>query len=156
MRKLSSALCVIVLLLSSCKSGKTEFVNDSYEKYIISCIDAYKSHGDGNVIEQANRVYVAYADSNLIDVFFSRGDVGDFTERSSDYMGLLYCGGMVNEQFEVYRLKYANSSKDLFSKPGFEVGAVNAKTCGIAKQRWYILDGFKLEYKGEKIFDCRK
>jgi hypothetical protein len=156
MRKLSSALCVIVLLLSSCKSGKTEFVNDSYEKYIISCIDAYKSHGDGNVIEQANRVYVAYADSNLIDVFFSRGVVGDFTERSSDYMGLLYCGGMVNKKFEVYQLKHSNSSTYILSKPGFSVGAVNADTCGIAKERWYVLNGVKLEYKGEKIFDCRK
>lgn len=156
MKKVSSILCVFFTLLSGCNSNETALADDNYEKYISNCIDEYKLHGNGNVIDKANRVYVFYADSNLIDVFFSRGDVGDFTARSSDYEGLLYCGGMVNEQFEVYRLKYANSSKDLFSKPGFEVGAVNAKTCGIAKQRWYILDGVKLEYKGEKIFDCRK
>lgn len=53
-------------------------------------------------------------------------------------------------------LATAKSSKDLFRRPGFEVGAVNANTCGLAKVRWYTLNGGKLEYKDEKRFDCWK
>lgn len=156
MKKLTFILCVTFTVLSGCTSIGINTVDDRYEEYILNCINEYSLHSRSNIIDKANRVYVFYADSNLVDVFFSHGDVGDFTARSPDYEGLLYCGGIVNREFEIYKLKYAKSAKDLFRKPGFEVGAVNAHTCGLAKERWYILNGVKLEYKGEKIFDCWK
>lgn len=157
MRKRSFILSVFITLLLGCKSGNIAVVDDYYyKKYILSCIDKYKIHGSVEIINRANRVYVFYTNYNLIDIFFSHGDMGDFTVRCSDYEGLIYCGGVVNKQFEVYRIKYANSSEDIFRKSGFDVGAVNINTCGTAKQRRYILDGVNLEYTGEQIFDCRK
>lgn len=156
MNRLRLLLCWAFMVLSGCTSSGINTVEDRYEGYIFNCINEYGLHSRSSIIDKANRVYVFYAGSNLVDVFFSRGDVGDFTARSPDYEGLLYCGGVVNKDFDIYQIKYAKLSKDLFRRPGFEVGAVNANTCGLAKVRWYTLNGGKLEYKDEKIFDCWK
>lgn len=148
---------VSLALVAACESRDvTLATDDAYKDAIGECMDVYKFHIKDNVLDSADRVYIAYADSNLVDVFFSHGDVGDFTKRSPDYKGLLYCGGILNQhnKFEVTRLKYARSSKFLYSTQESEGGVVNANTCGIVKQRRYILNDMTFKFTGEKIFDC--
>lgn len=157
MRNLKTLLMVSLVLVSACESRDVILAtDDTYKDAIGKCMETYKFHIKDNVLGSADRAYVFYANSNLIDVFFSHGDIGYFTNRSPDYEGLLYCGGVLNQhmQFEVTHLKFARSSKFIYSTQESEGGVVSANTCGIVKQRRYILNDMTFKFIGEKIFDC--
>ncbi|MDR9764806.1 hypothetical protein RJP56_01885 [Shewanella baltica] len=152
MKKIMLVMLVLIFQLG-CESHKAEPFGDPFPPLILECLNAYKDI-DGVDIAKINRIYVYYTDSNQVGVFFSRGDVGSFKKKSDDYKGILSCSGILKDKFKIYRLRNPYASQYLIDKPGFGEDIINVNTCGIVRERRYFFESGKINYQGEKIFDC--
>ncbi|WP_345841491.1 hypothetical protein [Shewanella algae] len=150
-------LLLIVVLLNqfACVAIESKSTSDFFTPLIFSCLNAYAASGDGKDIEEVDRVYVVYVDSDeFVDVFFSHGDTGSFEDRKDDYKGILSCSGVLDDGFNIYRLRNPHMSEYFIDTPGVGNGVINVDTCGVAKERMYFFESGKVFYQGEKIFYC--
>ncbi|GAB1111217.1 MAG: hypothetical protein SwBeaMacB_18540 [Shewanella algae] len=107
-------LLLIVVLLNqfACVAIESKSTSDFFTPLIFSCLNAYAASGDGKDIEEVDRVYVVYVDSDeFVDVFFSHGDTGSFEDRKDDYKGILSCSGVLDDGFNIYRLRNPHMSE---------------------------------------------
>lgn len=148
-------LMIIFLIQFDCMAVERKAAQDDFTPLIFSCLNAYAKIGDGKDIDEIDHVYVVYVDNGkFLDIFFSHGDVGLFEKGKGDYKGILSCSGILDDGFNIYRLRNPYVSNYFIDKPGVGNGVVNVDTCGAAKERMYIFKSGNVFYQGEKIFDC--
>ncbi|MCP3129392.1 hypothetical protein [Shewanella sp. KJ2020] len=147
-------LMIMFLIQFDCMAVERKSAQDDFTPLIFSCLNAYAKSGDVKDIDEIDRVYVVYVDNGkLIDIFFSHGDVVE-GEGKGDYKGILSCSGILDDGFNIYRLRNPYVSDYFIDKPSVGNGVVNVDTCGAAKERMYIFESGKIFYQGEKIFEC--
>ena len=149
-------LIIILMFQLGCADQRARPFLDPFPPLIASCLNAYSTSGDdGQDIEDIDRVFVVYVDKGkFVDIFFSHGDTGSFGKKKDDYKGILSCSGILDGGFNIYQLRDPYGAAYFIDKPGIGKGVINVDTCGIARERMYLFESGKLNYQGEKIFDC--
>jgi hypothetical protein len=148
-------LIIILMFQFGCANHHDEISSDPFPALIFSCLNEYATSGYGQDIEKIDRVYVVYVDKGtFVDIFFSHGDKGSFYKKKNDYKGILSCSGVLDGEFNIYRLRNPYVSEYFIDKPGIGKGVINVDTCGIARERMYFFEPGKVSYQGEKIFNC--